>query len=218
MANSSAGFGFRSFGHSDGSAPTMGMSRYWVSTADTFPHFTGDVVCMSTVTPGYISNYYNAATGGAPLGVCAGFQYYSPTVGRVVWDKQIPATPGGAGAPNSSVGAVAYVIDDPEMLFLARVQSSQWNPLLIGNVVTLSTQSGSLSSQGNTVTGLSVQTINSSTIITTQSASQPFTVVDVYSNYAPPGVDGTDNSNNYNIVVLRPNAWARRAGVTIAST
>lgn len=217
MPNSSAGFGFRAFGHRDGSAPTQGFSRYLVSTADTFPHFTGDLVVLSSAAPGagYIGNWDNPATvQAAPIGVCAGFEYYSPQVGRVIWDKQIPA---GAGAV-SSQGAYAYVIDDPEMQFLVRCQASAWNPLLIGNTVKLSTQAGSLSSQGNTVTGFSVQTLNSSTIITTQTASQPFVVVDVYSNYAPPGVDGTDNSSNYNIVVVAPNYWARKAGTIIVST
>ena len=215
MANSSAGFGFRAYGHRDGSAPTQGLSRYWVSSADTFPHFSGDLLVMSSGTPGYIGNWDNPATvQAAPIGVAAGFEYFSPTVGRVVWDKQIPATPGAV----SSIGAIAYVIDDPEMQFTARVQSSAWNPLLIGNVVKCSTQAGSLSSQGNTVTGFSVMTINSSTIITTQTASQPFVVVDVLSNTAPPGTDGTDNSSNYNIVIVAPNFWARKQGTIIVST
>lgn len=217
MANSSVGFGFRPFGHRDGSAPTAGMSRYWVSTADTFPHFTGDLVQMSSANPGYIANYYNPASSGVPVGVAVGFEYYSPTVGRVVWDKQIPATPGSVNQSTQG-GAIAYVIDDPEMQFLGRVQSSAWNPILIGNSISISTQPGSLSSNGNTTTGISVMTLNSSTIVTTQASSYPFVVVGVYSEYAPPGADGTDNSSNYNIVVVAPGGWSRKAGTIILST
>ena len=216
--NSSVPFGFRSFGHRDGSAPTAGMSRYFVSTADTFPHFSGDLVQMST-TYGFVTGF---GTGGStnftPVGVAVGFEYYSPTVGRVIWDKQIPAGAGSAAPVNSTVGgALAYVIDDPEMQFLARVQSSAWNPTYIGWSITTSTQAGSLSSQGNTATGLSVMSLNSSTVLSPAS-SYPFVVVDTYNNYAPPGTDGTDNSSNYNIVVVAPNNWARRAGTIYAST
>jgi len=216
--NSSVPFGFRSFGHRDGSAPTAGMSRYWVSTADTFPHFSGDLVQMSSVTAGCISAWPGSTGTVPPVGVAVGYEYYSPTVGRVVWDKQIPAGAGSAAPVNSTIGgAIAYVIDDPEMQFLARVQSSAWNPQYIGWSITTSTQAGSLSSQGNTTTGISVQALNSSTLLAAGS-SHPFVVVDTYNNYAPPGTDGTDNSSNYNIVVVAPNNWARRAGVTYVST
>ena len=48
MANSTSAFGFLSFGHLDGSAPTMGLERLVLLTSDTNLYFTGDAVARST--------------------------------------------------------------------------------------------------------------------------------------------------------------------------
>ena len=54
MANPFAPFGFRPFGHQDGSPPTMGMSKYTMNSSYATNVFTGDLVSLSSANPGTI--------------------------------------------------------------------------------------------------------------------------------------------------------------------
>jgi hypothetical protein len=113
----------------------------------------------------------------------------------------------------------AYVIDDPEEQFIVQASTkatitSSYIGLNIG--ITYNTTTG------NTATGYSNVTIEStSTLSGSSGALQPFRLVDFYSAYAPgiagfgnvnanssvasPLVNGTDNSNVANILVVRMN-------------
>lgn len=202
MANTNAPFGFRSFGHQDGSAPTMGLSRYFILSSDTTSYFCGDPVALSSATPGYIQLYGGSSLAPICLGIFAGCEYYAPAVGRVVWDNKYVT---GSGATSSNP-VTAYVISDPEMQFLVQASSAGLGSSNIGgNASLLSGTQGA----GNTLTGISAATINSATG-TVAGSSYPFRIVDVYSNFAPPGVNGTDNSSAYNVFVVAPNNWARK--------
>ena len=67
------------------------------------------------------------------------------------------------------------------------------------------------SSLGNTLSGQSVMTVQSS-LVTGLSSNGQFQIVDIYSNYAPPGVNGTSTgSEGLQIVVVQPNLSYRRA-------
>jgi hypothetical protein len=35
--------------------------------------------------------------------------------------------------------------------------------------------------------------------------------MDFYSNWAPPGQNGTDNTTTYQMVIVMPNAWDRKS-------
>jgi len=208
MANTNAPFGFRSFGHRDGSAPTMGLERFFILSSDTTSYFTGDPVAQSSASMGYIQLYGGSSLGPVVLGIFAGCEYYAPAVGRVVWDNKYVT---GSGATSSNP-VTAYVITDPEMQFIVQASSAGLGSSNIGsNASVLAGTQG----QGNTLTGVSAATINSATG-TVAGSSYPLRIVDVYSNFAPPGVNGTDNSSAYNVFVVAPNNWARKAltGVT----
>ncbi len=209
MANSSFPFGFQSFGHRDGMAPTMGLSKYTINSSDGNLYFTGDPVALSSAQYGVLSPYGGPTVLPKVVGIFAGCEYYSPTVGRVVWDKYFP------GLVSSSSPVTAYVIDDPEMTFKVRCSSgAQMGSSMVGGNATVLTSQSSL---GNVTTGLSVVVLASSVGLVAGS-SYPFTIIASYSDYAPPGSDGTDNANPYQVMVVGFNNTFRHAPITGVTT
>ena len=77
MANTNAPFGFTSFGHQDGSAPTMGLERKFILSSDANLYFTGDPVSNSSASPGYIAPYNGSSLAAIVAGVFAGCEYYN---------------------------------------------------------------------------------------------------------------------------------------------
>ena len=198
MANTFAPFGFRSFGHQDGSAPTMGLSRYFMLSSDTGACFTGDLVVNSSANPGYINVAVAALVATIkPLGVFAGCEYYNSKVGRVVWSSYFPASVG------SSSPVTAYVITDPEMTYVAQASS--------GTVVGASLTGWNIAytvGTGNTTSGQSASYLNSS-MVGTQASSYAWRVVDTYSNFGPPGANGTSTSEGGGYLIVQPVGWMR---------
>lgn len=213
MANTFAPFGFRSFGDLDGSAPTMGLTRRYLASSDTNLYFTGDVVMLSTTIPGFIglpsSGTVTGSTGAAPiLGVFAGCEFFSPTVGRVIWSSFFP------GNTTSSSPCNAYVIEDPNQLFTVQcTTTSVLGTSAIGQGFGF-TSTGAQPS-GNQTTGISNVSLLSSVSFGT--AAAPFRLVDTTSNYAPPGTNGADGTTAGAIVVVAFNNQLRR-GLTGLST
>lgn len=209
MVNTNAPFGFRQFGQREGSAPTAGLERRFISSANTNPIFTGDVVGLSTTAP-YINTL--GSTGGITNvveGIFLGCQYYNSNVNRVTWNSYWP----GSGATGD---VTAYVCTNPEQLYIA--QGSTGGVLgssVVGFGIPFSITGSSL---GNTATGQSVMTVTSS-LVTGLTSNAPFKIIDIYSNYAPPGVNGTSTtSEGWQIVVVQQNNAFRKTVVTAFTT
>lgn len=203
MANTNSPFGFRSYGHRDGSAPTMGLEKFNIYSSASVSFYSGDPVAQSSASPGFLQLY--AGTGATPicLGIFYGCEYYSPSVGRVVWS---PSYVTGTGATSSNP-VTAYVITDPEMQFVVQASSAGIGSSMAGyNATVLAGTMGA----GDSLTGQSAATL-ASTVGAVAGSSYPFRIIGVYSDYAPPGVNGTDNSSAYNIVVVAPNNWSRKS-------
>ena len=201
MANTFAPFGLQPFGQREGASPTAGLTRCFIASSDAQPIFCGDTVKASTVVASSNTNYVSRDTDGGAMvrGVFMGCEYYSPTVGRVVWSRYWPGAVQTAGPD-----AYAYVIDNPDQLFIA--QGSTVSVLGSSNI---GTNIGVIpSSLGNTTDGHSVLTLFSSG--PTVNSSWPFRLVDTYSNYAPPGANGVDNTVAAAIMVVAPNNWERK--------
>lgn len=201
LANTFAPFGFRTFGRQEGSAPTAGLTRLYLLSSDTNSYFTGDPVAVSSASlvPGYIT-LPTSGTLTQVAGIFLGCEYYSPTVGRVVWSATFPGNVGSSSPCN------AYVCTDPDQLFTVQCTTTA----VVGtSAIALNVGwASSLQSAGNTTTGVSNVALNSSTI--SANSSLPFRIVDTTSNYAPPGVNGADGTTAGAIVVVAPNNWARR--------
>ena len=198
MANSFNPFGFRSFGHQDGSPPTMGMSKYVMNSSYATATFTGDLVVLSSNPYGTVQQWVAGLIATIkPLGVFAGCSYYNPTVGRTVWSSYFP------GSVGSSSPVTAYVITDPEMTFIAQASS--------GTVVGTSLIGQNISATvgtGNTLSGISGSYLNSSQV-GTQASSYAWRVVDSYASFNPPDVNGASTTEGGGILVVQPVGWMR---------
>jgi len=114
------------------------------------------------------------------------------------------------GAVTGSTGDVkAYVIDDPDTNFLVQASTKG---AITSSMIGWNIGPTFNSTTGNTLTGYSNITVESSAV--TASSSLPFRLVDFYSAYAPPGVpavgtaafiNGTDNTTPANMVIVRLN-------------
>ena len=214
MANTFGPFGFRSFGDMDGAAPTMGLTRRYLASSDTNLYFTGDVVCLSTgaLSPlGYITLPASGTTMSPVLGVFAGCEYYSPSVGRTIWSSYFP------GNTTSSSPCNAYIIEDPNQLFTVQCTTTAVvGTSAIGlNFGFTSSDTTAPQKSGNQTTGISNIALQSTSV--TANTSLPFRLVDTTSNYYPPGVNGADGTTAGAIVVVSLNNSLRRS-LTGAST
>lgn len=209
MANTFAPFGFRQYGTLEGNGPTYGLTRRYLASSDVNLYFTGDVVTVSTggnAPVGYINLLSSGVSPtNVPLGVFAGCEYYSPTVGRVVWSSFFPGNVGSSSPCN------AYTIEGEDNLFL--VQSSTTAVLgtsVIGfNIGITSSEAFAAQKNGNQTTGISNVALLSSAV--TALSSGLFRIIDTSSNWLPPGVNGADGTTAGAIMVVSFNEQGRRA-------
>ncbi len=220
MANTNAAFGFRPFGHRDGSAPTMGLEKRLVSSA-AGAIFTGDAVILSSGSGSYV--YSGGSTGNGAtavpaltspiVGIFQGCEYYNTNVGRVTWSSYWP----GSGATGD---VTAYVITDPEMCYIVQgTTNGVIGSSMIGLCFSMSISSAYTGGTGNTTTGQSGMCL-ASTNFSGYSSNAQFILVDMYSNFAPPGVNGTSTgAEGMQICVVQPALSVRKTiGAITAST
>lgn len=212
--------GFQSFGRAEGASPTGGMTPVWIASTDAGLYFRGDPVLTSTSPGTNNSGAYIASVNGNSLslssvgfltrGVFQGCYQYQPTTGRVVWSNNYN------GSVSGSTGDVkAYVIDDPDMMYVVQASTKG---AITSSMIGLNIGITYNTSTGNTTFGYSNVTVESTSVAAT--ASLPFRLVDFFSAYAPPTggtvvagnagvtspiVNGTDNTNPANMVVVRLN-------------
>jgi len=200
MANSSAGFGFLPFGRLEGGSPTAGLTKVNIASSDTNAIGRGDLVQDSTAQGSYVT--LQASGVSLTRGVFWGCEFYSPSIGRVVWQ---PNFPGSVQTSSGTADAIGYIYDDPQELFIAKGSTSG---IILSSYFGLNI--GFMSSMGVTTGDIhSLAVLASSTVGST--SALPFRLVDYYSNYAPPGtIDGVDNTSVGNIVVVSPNNWSRK--------
>lgn len=204
MANVFQPFGFKPFGRLDGGSPTAGMQKLTLLASDANTYMTGDVVMISSVgavTLPASGSTIGSTGGGSIAGIFNGCEIYQPNIGRVVWSA---GSPGNVG---SSSPGFAYVITDPEQLFIVQASTAAvLGSTAIGqNIGFVSSSNG----VNNTLTGMSVCTLASTT--TASVNTLPFRIIDTYTNTAPPGVNGTSTgSEAAQIMVVQMNNQFRR--------
>jgi hypothetical protein len=195
MANTAAPFGFRQLRRLDGGAPTAGFEKFTINSTDANLYFTGDPVAGGTD-----GNITTASSQSIIKGIFMGCEYYSAATNRII---QSPNFPGLTGSAGTTVDC--FVCTDPDMLYIAQVATSAGTigSSRIGENISFTS---AVSSLGNALSGISVVTL-SSDIATT--AAFPFRLYDLYSRYAPPGTNGTDNASAGQILVVAPNNFER---------
>ena len=211
--------GFQSFRRTEGGSPTAGMTEMWIASTDPGLIFRGDPVVTSSNggsnnSGAYITSVNNnsitTSTGFICRGVFQGCYQFQPAAGRTVWSNFYN------GSVTGSTGDVkAYIIDDPSEQYIVQASTKS---AITSSMIGLNVGITYNTTTGNTTTGYSNVTVESTSI--TSSNSQPFRIVDFYSAYAPGGaglnnvnfgsstvnvVNGLDNSNPANIIVVRLN-------------
>jgi hypothetical protein len=205
--------GFQTCGRQEGSSPTDGLTPVWIASTDASLIFRGDpIVTSSAGGTNNSGNYITAAASGNGFirGVFQGCYQYQPAASRVVWSNYYN------GVVSGSTGDIkAYVIDDPDTLFL--IQGST-TVAITSSMVGLNAGFTANSSTGNTMTGYSNAVLQSTT--TGSTATYPWRIVDFYSAYALPAIpnigaaafiNGCDNTSPANMVIVRLNNCDRNS-------
>lgn len=182
MSNPNSPFGFRPFGHNEGSAPNFGVSAFNILYSYSTAIYRGDPVILS-------SGYVQPATvvTNPILGVFWGCHYYSSARKIAISSTYYP------GTDQVTNGVVtAFIITDPDAVFV--VQETGDNAALaqanIGTRYAFNVGSG-----GSATTGLSGYSLDDNV---SGNAGDSFRLIGLLSTYAPPGTPGTDNTSIYN--------------------
>lgn len=186
MANTNAPFGFQHIGSGGGGAPTYGMNVRKIASNNATAIFFGDaVVPVTGAATGYIARA--TASTVALAGIFQGCRYYSASQQRIVFSRYWPGS--------DATGDVdAYVIDDPNARFRVQADATGITFAKVGQNAQL------IAGAGNTSTGVSGMTLNSTTATT---ATFPFIITGLVTN--PAGFNGTDAASGYNLVEVQFN-------------
>lgn len=201
MPNTQAAFGFQQFGYMPGSGVDYQLTKYAIQSTYTTAIYFGDPVIKSATGGGALGAYIRPMTnatgvGTAMLGVFQGCMV-TPVGGYPQWFPWYPAAAQGGDT-------TAYVIDAQNALFKVAALLTAIPATAIGANVGFSTGAGGTTFGG----GYSSYTLDQSTLTT--NSTLPFQVWGLL-----PGIgNGTDNSSNYNQVIVRFNNTLRQAGAT----
>ena len=144
MANKDAAFGMRPVGRIGGTPYTGGQSRYRIANNYGTAIFQGDMVAQ--VTGGGIEVHADGGT--VPIvGVFNGCQFTDPTTGEQKFSNFYPAS-------TAADDIIAFVIDDPMVIFEIQANAAMPVADLFGNFDIVYTTAGS------TTTGISGAELN----------------------------------------------------------
>jgi hypothetical protein len=190
VTNVSAPFGFRQI-KGTGSSPTYEQVTMTIASGNATAIFYGDAVVPVT---GSATGYIKQATAStvALAGIFVGCKYLSTAQKRTVWSNYWPGS-------DANGDVEAYVINDPAAQFMVQAGGTNVGFAVIGQNIQLNVGTGS------TATGLSGMYVE--TPATT--ATLPFRVVGLVSN--PPGVNGTNITGTFNLVIVQFNNTLTRA-------
>ena len=198
MSNVNSPFGFRQLGFAEGGAVTnYGQSWKKIAANYGIALYKGDV--LIDLGSGYAGRYTTGVSGANVLGIVDGFEYLSTATGRKTMSTYLPV---GDTAYDVDVCLVPIANVVPQ-LFLVQATSTNFTIVDIGQNI-----EPYLGGTGTTVGGMgkSSMTITQGTNENT-TGTLPFKIVGLYSSYAPAGTNGTDDTSNYNIVVVASNPF-----------
>jgi hypothetical protein len=197
MSNTNTPFGFQWLGSAPGGAPvTGGIVERKIASGYTTAICHGDLV--QSLSTGYVSLAANGLAGSAIAGVFMGCRYLSTSQGKWIYSSYWP-TGDHAVDGYAEIVPIAGV---PPQLF--KVQSDVNGPITLANVGNnVDINVGTQTIAGGF--GISGMTLATSGINTTNTL--PFTIVKLWSDVAPAGANGTDNTSAYNIVLVASNPF-----------
>lgn len=194
MSNPNSPFGFMPLGYNRGGPDYDGATvERKIASGNNTAIVRGDLV--QSLSTGYVAIGTSGITASLVAGIFWGCKYVSTSQGKTVYSMVWPTG-------DHAFDGTAFIIPIagvPPMLF--KVQSLL-APFVFADIgANADVNAGSQTIYGGY--GTSGFTLDHGSLATTQTV--PFRVVDLYSNYAPPGTVGTDDTSNYNIVVVQSN-------------
>lgn len=197
MANTNLPFGFRWLGYSSGGPSTnFALRQVKASASISAALYRGDVVAYDGGA--YVVKYTTGVAGSNVAGIAWGFEYLSTALGRRIFTTYLPTTD---HAYDIDV-LVIPIANVPPQRFLVQAKATPFTVADIGQNLEPTDLTGGTAVGGN---GRSAMTITQGTGATT--ATLPFRVVDLYSSIAATGTPNTDDTANYNWVIVSSNPF-----------
>jgi hypothetical protein len=196
VANTFKPFGFSPYDPRSGTVTNFGLTARKIRSGNDTKMYRGDPVNLGTSSDaGYIVQGAGGTTVPS-LGVFWGAHLNSSTL-KVPFDT--PYWPGSGAAAD----ALGYVINAPNMLFLVQSGNSS------GSATPVAASQVGLGADyaigtGSTVNGFSGAYLDVTTIAT-PTATLPFRIVALASDYLAPGAPGADSTTAYNYVIVEYN-------------
>lgn len=197
MANVNAPFGLRPVGTQGGSTPSFNLRQGQLASNNTNKLYRGDPVLQAA--DGYwdkIAGTPSTTDASQIVGVFWGCEYLSVALGRRIVSSYWP------GGDNS--GEVDVLVVPTNSMGIA--QRFYIQALLTAVVRADIGQNGRFSYlAGTAYSGYSKSAVTLDTTLAT-TATFPLRIVGLYSQVAPPGQNGADDTTSYNIVVVAFNS------------
>lgn len=195
MSNTNSPFGFRWLSMAPGGGPAnCAMTYPKIAYGDTTAIYRGDPV--QQVNTGYVAQSAAAVAVSQVVGIFWGCEYLSNSLGRRVFSEYWP----GSDCSYDVTAHVIPLIGATPSLWMVQATLDYFTFADIGMNCDIDIGTGSVSG-GHAKSGC---TLDDGTINTT--ATLPFRIVDLYSSIAAPGVNGIDDTSNYNIAIVRSNS------------
>jgi len=191
MANQLEKFGLRPYRKLDGTPLVGAQNRYKIANGSATAIFQGDLV--RPLTDGTVTRSVGN-TSYAVVGVFNGCFYNDPTTQKPTYSNFYPG-----GITPTQGGLTAFVVDDPDAVFLVNADAVFAQANLFGNY-SLSVASGS------TTTGISEMQLD----VSTQGTAGTFAVQAIDISQDPENDDQT--TSNANVLVRINNHFYRQGG------
>jgi len=192
MSNPNTPFGFQHLGWARGGpGVTGGQVERKIAAGYSVAIAQGDMVINQAATPGYIQRGVAGTAGGNVAGIFAGCSYLSTALGRRVYTSYWPTG-------DHAYDGTAYIIP------IQGVQPQLFKVQALATNFTLA----DIGKGAVVVTGGWAKSTMTVTRALMSNTAYPFKITDMWSNVAPQGSPGTDDTSNYNIIVVSSNPWA----------
>ena len=155
MANQNGNYGFRPIQVQGAAYNGQGQSEYKIANGETQAIFQGDPVVLTAACVVDVGN----AAGAELIGIFNGCEYTDPTTSKPTWSNYYP---GGIAADDIK----AYVIDDPNVVFEVKCNTSAAGQAQVGSNANIATYSN-----GSTISGISNVAIDGTSFTTNAAAN-----------------------------------------------
>ncbi len=196
MANPNSPFGFRPLGNISGAQPQFSIGNGKIAFGNTNQLFRGDPLIR--LNTGFLDKWTAGQDRGLLVGIFWSAKYLSTALGRTTQNMFWP------GNDATQDATVYYIPITGTVGQLFAVQNgSSATPVSFANVG----QNADVTMAAGTIAGAygkSGVVLNQGSIANT--ATLPFKIEGLWSDFAPPGAPGTDNTSGFNIVVVSANS------------